>query len=236
MPHLRAPRGRHGLRHPRRGLYLHQFRDLEKRREESREIGGEAACWIAYRAQECETAASQSHTRGCRAGSSGSCTAGYICTRGATDRSAIEYRSPTSQSWPRSAASRRSSRWTRSDWRCPASRRSSSGCEGSVGVARGGRTGWGPRLTLAPPGATSRPARASGARDRRGPHPVLPPGRHRRTHPLDNPCWERGGDVPKRGGVCEGPRGPSPGREGSRGDLSRRTQRAAVTVCPSARA
>ena len=36
---------------------LHQFRDPEKRREESREIGGEAACWIAYRAQECETAA-----------------------------------------------------------------------------------------------------------------------------------------------------------------------------------
>ena len=35
--------------------------------------------------------------------------------------------------------------------------------------------------------------------------------------------------MPKRGGVCDGPRGPSPGREGSRWDLLRRTQRAVVT-------
>ena len=35
--------------------------------------------------------------------------------------------------------------------------------------------------------------------------------------------------MPKRGGVCDGPRGPSPGREGSRCDLLRRTQRAVVT-------
>ncbi len=43
------------------------------------------------------------------------------------------------------------------------------------------------------------------------------------------PAVGEGGDVPKRGGVCDGPRGPSLGREGSRCDLSRRTQRAVVT-------